>query len=245
MYKLLSNCANTVDSFIMESDNLEKILDLAIFNFKEKNAIEGYELEIIDNDQESLFKTSMLSIDPIVKNAISLARKYHYGQIRKGDGLQYIIHILQISHLLHENNFDKEIIASGICHDLLEDTGCSEEEIEQQCGREVLRIVKTVSDDKTLEEKKYWEIIKEKYVKTVAAGGEKAMIVSLCDKIMNLRSFFSQYEKEGETIWSKFNRGKEKKAWFEKEVLKMLQKNLNHPLISVYEKMIQKFESLK
>jgi hypothetical protein len=241
-------------TLIDESEDLEKILEIAIGGFKHinpsfANYIDwddraengGYELEIFGDDYKSLFRGSMMLLSPHVEIALRKALRYHRGQIRKGDDKQYIIHLLEISRLLFGRGgveIDWEIIAASLCHDLLEDTDCPESEIEKWCGPEVLRIVKAVTNDDTLG----WEDKKSKYIETVKEGGEKAMIVCLADKIVNLKALLEIYEKEGEKVWARFNRGKEKKLWFEHAVLKMLKENLDHPLIEKYDDLIGKLE---
>jgi (p)ppGpp synthase/HD superfamily hydrolase len=245
-------------TLIKESENLEEILGLAIEEFKAINPSYktyqnwaegaedgGYEVEIFGDKYKSLFRGSMILL-PRVEIAVRMAHKHHLGQKRKGDGKQYIIHILEISKLLFRNGgseIDPEIIAASLCHDLLEDTDCPESEIEESFGPEVLRIVKAVTNDEKLESKKDWERKKTKYIESVRNGGEKAMIVCLADKIVNLRSLLKEYNKVGETIWERFNRGKEKKLWFEHSVLEMLKENLDHPLMNLYEKFIKDLES--
>lgn len=267
MYKivkidLLDSCihADVFDdqayTLIKESEDLEDLLGFAIEGFKlvnpsisnykdweEKAEDGGYEVEIFNDDYKSLFRGSMMLLSPHVEIALRMALRHHAGQIRKGDGMQYIIHILNISRLLYGRGgmeIDPVLIAASLCHDLLEDTDCQESEIEKWCGSEVLKIVKAVSNDDSLA----WEDKKMRYVETVRAGGEKAMIVCLADKIVNLESLLKIHEKEGEEIWNKFNRGKEKKLWFEKSVLKMLKENLEHPLIERYERLIKELEVL-
>lgn len=239
---------------IKESDDLEEIVGLAIEGFKmvnpsfkkyedwEKRAEDGaYEVEIFDDDYKSLFRGSMMLLSPRVEIALRMAYRHHSGQMRKGDDKQYIIHILEISRLIYGNggkNIDPEIIEASLCHDLLEDTDCPASEIEEWCGPEVLRIVKAVTNDASLD----WEEKKAKYIESTKAGGEKAMIVSLADKIVNLEALLKIYKKEGESVWKRFNRGRDKKLWFEKAVLEMLKKNLKHPLIERYENLVEKFE---
>ena len=70
-------------------------------------------------------------------------------------------------------------------------------------------------------------------------------MVALCDKMVNMQSLFAQYDIEGSAVWSHFNRGKEQKVWFEKNVLAMLQKHLTTPVLSEYEKMIVKLLGLE
>jgi hypothetical protein len=235
--------------------HLEKILDAAVTKFKEANSTfrswkdweeraseGGYDMEIFSGDLKSLFRGSILLRDKKIENGLQLAMKYHSGQSRKGDGLEYIIHILEITRLLDKNGFGTDILAAGFCHDLLEDTECTEEEIRSLCGEEVLRIVKAVSNDRALDDKALWEIKKEKYIQTVLKGGESAIAVCIADKLVNLRSLLKEYKKSGEAIWGRFNRGKAKKLWFEQQVLAMARKNWNHPLVKEYAVLVKELE---
>lgn len=240
------------------TENLEHLLSQAITQFYElnsftksfeswlKNASDGtFDFQIRDENSHILFVASkVLLISDKVLNALRLAMKYHYGQIRKGDSYTpYIRHILEITSLLLRYHNDEVLIASAFCHDLLEDSNCSEQEIEEQCGKEVLRIVQAVSTDSELEENENWEKKKSNYIKCVKEGGIQAMTVCLADKIVNLYSLQRVLKLEGDKVWSRFNRGKDKKHWFESECLKMLKENLEHPLIEVYEGLINEIYS--
>jgi hypothetical protein len=244
---------------IGETENLSNLLDLAIAEFKSQNKNfttyddwakkaedGGWEYELF-HGARTIFRASMLLVDPMVEPALRLAQKYHGKDIRKGDGLPYLIHLLDISRLIYRQFQDKEpeVLIASVCHDLLEDTDCPESEIEEACGAEVLRIVKAVSHDTSMDGDDQWRERKSKYIKGVEAGGERAMIVCVCDKISNLKSLLAQYEKEGASIWKKFNKGKEDKLWFESGVLAMLKNNLSHPLVEQYEALLGRYESLE
>lgn len=240
-----------------QSDDIESLVRLAIGGFQAENpkvnsyehwineAEEGgFEFVVISNGRE-LFRTSSIFIDRIIAASLFLTLEYHAGQIRKGDQHPYLEHPLEVAHILWRNKFDSDVIAAGYCHDLLEDSNCTEDKIEKVCGKEVLRIVKAVSNDEALSDKKDWEKKKAKYVETVRKGGQKAIAVSIADKISNLHSFLKQYEKEGPLLWEKFNRGRDKKLWFEKEVLQMAEENWNHPLLKEFTTLLTKLEQTK
>lgn len=176
----------------------------------------------------------------LIIKATKLAIRWHEGQIRKGDGSPYIEHPKAVAFMLAVNGFSAETIAAGYCHDLLEDTECSEEEILEKCGSKVLEIVESVTNDETLP----WKEKKLKYIATVKIGSDDAKAVCVTDKIHNLESLLKAYKKYGPSIWSNFNKGKKEKLWFEKGVLKMLQDTWNHPLIAKYERSIKKMEKL-
>lgn len=243
---------------VVASDlSLEKVLDSAVHEFFkanpdysswadwENNAVEdGFEYEILTEEPNSIFRASILLKDSVM-GALLLARKYHRGSKRKGDGLEYIVHILEITRLLDKRGFEAEIIAAAFCHDLLEDTKCKENEIVEACGKEVLRIVKAVSNDVKLKRKVDWEKKKEKYIQAVMKGGEKAIAVCIADKIVNLKALLKAYEKDGPTIWTRFNKGKKQKLWFEKSVLKMAKQNWKNPLVKDYAGLVKEMEALR
>lgn len=181
----------------------------------------------------------------LIDNAIGLILKWHAGQIRKGDGSPYIIHPVAVATILAKNGFSDETVSAGFCHDLLEDTQCPEKEIVDVCGEKVLEIVKAVTNDGQLSDEKDWEKKKLKYIDSVRNGPEGAKAVCVADKIHNLQSLLTAYKIQGPKIWSKFNRGKQQKLWFEKLVLKMLKSSWKHPLISEYQKLISAEELLK
>ena len=77
------------------------------------------------------------------------------------------------------------------------------------------------------------------------AGSEGARAVAVSDKIHNLESLLLAYEEHGPALWKRFNRGRDKKLWFEKAMLQMLKESWRHPLIDEYERLIEKMTKLK
>jgi (p)ppGpp synthase/HD superfamily hydrolase len=154
----------------------------------------------------------------IIEKATRIAVEVHEGQRRKVDGLPYIIHPVMVALKLAKYNFPDKVIAAALAHDILEETKYPEEKLRKELGDEVAEIVKAVTNENIPD----WEEKKKKYVESVLNGSKDAKAVSVADKIHNLESLLIAYEEQGLSIWGKFNRGKEKKIWFENEVLKML-----------------------
>jgi GTP pyrophosphokinase len=80
----------------------------------------------------------------LVEKAYHVAFKAHDGQVRKS-GEAYIIHPLCVAIILAELELDKETIAAGLLHDVLEDTFMTEEEMRSEFGDEVLLLVDGVT----------------------------------------------------------------------------------------------------
>jgi len=172
----------------------------------------------------------------LIEKATRIAVMAHQNQTRKGDNLPYIIHPFMVAMKLLKYGFSEETVAAALVHDVLEDTDFPEKELEKQLGNKILKIVKSVTNDETL----VWEEKKKKYIETVRKGSIESKAVAVADKIHNLESLLAAYEQQGPKIWQKFNRGKEQKVWFEKEMLKMLKETWQHPLIDEYEAFLKK-----
>lgn len=177
----------------------------------------------------------------LVEKAARVAAHAHWTQKRKGDDLPYIIHPVMVAVKLIKHTFPDAVIAAALTHDVLEDTDYPEAKMRAELGDDVLHIVKTVTHDRSLP----WEEKKKKYIETVRAGSEGARAVAVSDKIHNLESLLLAYEDQGPALWKRFNRGRDKKLWFEKAMLQMLKESWRHPLIDEYERLIEKMTKLK
>ncbi|WP_026518879.1 RelA/SpoT family protein [Butyrivibrio sp. FCS006] len=80
----------------------------------------------------------------LIEKAYNQARQAHEGQLRKS-GEPYIIHPLCVGIILADLEMDKETIAAGLLHDVVEDTICTKEEIEESFGSDVALLVDGVT----------------------------------------------------------------------------------------------------
>ena len=80
----------------------------------------------------------------MIEKAYQLADNAHKDQKRKS-GEPYIIHPLCVAIILAELELDKETIAAGLLHDVLEDTVMTEEQMREEFGDEVLLLVDGVT----------------------------------------------------------------------------------------------------
>ena len=80
----------------------------------------------------------------MIEKAYKLAVKAHGDQRRKS-GEPYIIHPLWVAIILADLEMDKETIAAGMLHDVVEDTKFTEEDIRREFGDEVALLVDGVT----------------------------------------------------------------------------------------------------
>ena len=72
----------------------------------------------------------------LIEKAYRMAADAHKDQKRKS-GEPYIIHPLCVAIILADLELDKESIAAGLLHDVVEDTVMTEEELTEEFGPEV------------------------------------------------------------------------------------------------------------
>lgn len=177
----------------------------------------------------------------LYERALTIAEKAHKDQVRKHDGSPYIVHPRAVAEILQIHGFSEAVVAAGLVHDVLEDSEVTEAELRAELGDAVVDIVTAVSEDKQLQ----WEERKQQYVEEVVASGEAVWAVSVADKIHNAKDLTAHYQVVGPALWQQFNRGKEKKLWFERLLLSELKKVWRHPLLDEYERLVEEMEGLE
>ncbi|MFR8987813.1 MAG: RelA/SpoT family protein [Dorea longicatena] len=143
----------------------------------------------------------------MIEKAYKLAVKAHGDQRRKS-GEPYIIHPLWVAIILADLEMDKETIAAGMLHDVVEDTKFTEEDIRRGFGDEVALLVDGVtklgrlsySSDKL-------EVQAENLRKMFLAMAKdiRVIIIKLADRLHNMRTLqfmtpAKQKEKAKETM---------------------------------------------
>ena len=123
----------------------------------------------------------------LLTRAYDFAARMHAGQRRKGaDAQPYINHLCEVAGLLSEScgGRDGVLIAGGVLHDTIEDTGVSHAELVAAFGSEIADLVREVSDDKSLPklERKRLQIVH------AADCSPRARLLKIADKTSNLRS---------------------------------------------------------
>ena len=126
-----------------------------------------------------------------IKKAIKLAKKAHENQFRKG-GEKYISHPLRVAlevakhFFIHDKSKLKTAVISAILHDVVEDTDNTLEEIEKLFGKEVGKIIFSLSHPKNPDGTVNDDELDEIYLPRIVSGGEIAIIIKRFDVLDNL-----------------------------------------------------------
>jgi len=176
----------------------------------------------------------------LIEKADALAAQAHQGQTRKGAPLPYIVHPRAVADMLAHYGFSDATVAAALVHDVVEDTTMGRDVLLRELGEEVVSIVDSVTEDKSLP----WEERKLRYIAQVRAGSPEAKALSVADKIHNIQSVLALHKELGDGVWEIFNRGKEKKLWFERSMLHMLKETYQHPMVDEYAVLVDEFAAL-
>ncbi len=143
----------------------------------------------------------------LIEKAYQVASEAHGDQKRKS-GEPYMVHPLWVAIILADLEMDKETIAAGILHDVVEDTDMTQEDLEDIFGEEVANLVDGVtklgqlsySSDKM-------DVQAENLRKMFLAMAKdiRVIIIKLADRLHNMRTLQymppeKQREKAKETM---------------------------------------------
>lgn len=126
----------------------------------------------------------------LIKKAYNMARNAHKEQKRRS-GEPYIIHPLNVALILADLEMDKETIAAGLMHDVVEDTEISLQRIEQEFGKDVSSLVDGVTKlGKLSYTSDTVEIQAENLRKMFIAMAKdiRVIIIKLADRLHNMRT---------------------------------------------------------
>ena len=159
----------------------------------------------------------------MVQEAIDFATKVHEGQYRKGTDRPYIVHPMEVGKIVSTMTQDEEIISAAILHDTIEDTDVTYEDLKQEFGTRVADLVAAESEDKS----KTWIERKGHTLEHLKTASQAEKILTMADKLSNIRSMARDYLLVGEELWQRFNmKDKEKQAWYYTSMIDLL-KDLN------------------
>ncbi len=112
----------------------------------------------------------------ITEKAFWVAEQAHANQIDLG-GVDYIWHLIRVSQKLREITSNKNIIASALLHDILEDTKKTENDLLFQFPKEIVETVKCLTRE---DHESYKEYLKRLKI------NETSRIIKLCDLTDNM-----------------------------------------------------------
>ncbi len=156
-----------------------------------------------------------IELGPRFLRAFVFAAEKHSGQTRKASTIPYIAHLMGVASLVLEAGGDEDLAIAALLHDVVEDCGGAPmlKEVRRRFGKRVAKVVDGCTDADTYP-KPPWRERKEKYIRHLKAADADTRLVSAADKLNNVRSILSDYRALGESVWSRFNGGREGTLWY-------------------------------
>lgn len=141
----------------------------------------------------------------LLTQAIQFAAKAHEGQLRKGSRTPYIVHPMEALSIAATMTDDPEVLAAAALHDVAEDCGVTETELRRLFGERVARLVMFESERKEPDAQASWQKRKLRTVNRLRAADRDGLILTLADKLSNLRAINRDLKAFGPAFWQRFN----------------------------------------
>lgn len=167
----------------------------------------------------------------LLDKAIAFATKAHEGQCRKGTDIPYILHPLEAASIVGTMTTDDEVIAGAVLHDVVEDTDTTIEQIRDLFGERVAEFVAFESEDKRkdLPASITWKIRKHESIRRLRNAPVEVKMITLGDKLSNIRAIKRDFDALGDEIWQRFNqKDKKEHYWYYKHILLRLSQLEEH-----------------
>ncbi|MBR2967911.1 MAG: bifunctional (p)ppGpp synthetase/guanosine-3',5'-bis(diphosphate) 3'-pyrophosphohydrolase [Clostridia bacterium] len=180
----------------------------------------------------------------LLHKAIEYAAVKHRNQYRKGTDVPYIVHPMEVLQILTAMGCSIETQIAGVLHDTVEDTDTTIQDIEALFGGEVAELVKSDTEDKSLN----WTARKEKALCALKTHDLGARQLLLADKLSNIKSVYNDLRIVGANVWSRFKGSPSQTEWYYREIIAELSKDLSQePAFQELEKYVnlvfaEKFE---
>ena len=197
----------TVSDWLKVNPNHGMSIGLACFDEKTKEVYESIWQENAEKwDQRTIIREN----NGMLEQAIQFAMDAHKGSSRKGTNTPYILHPLETLQILSSMNTDTNLMIAGVLHDTLEDTDATLLEIYDRFGVDVAALVNAHTEDK----RRCWYMRKLITVSGLQEENVREKMLTLADKVANLRNLYSDYKRIGEELWLRFNAPKHMQAWY-------------------------------
>jgi GTP pyrophosphokinase len=139
---------------------------------------------------EAKFRATRPSEDSApLGDAFAFAAQHHTGQLRDS-GEPYLVHPLQVAHILADMQMDMVCLQTGLLHDVVEDTSVALDEIQKRFGPEVARCVDGVTkiSKLNLHSREAREAESMRKMLLAMVTDIRVILVKLADRLHNMRT---------------------------------------------------------
>ena len=177
--------------------------------------------------------------------ALVYAAELHADQVRKGSKVPYISHLLGVASIALEYGADEDEAIAALLHDAIEDQGGESVrgEIRARFGERVTEIVDGCTET-DITPKPPWAERKKAYIARLANASPSVRLVSLADKLHNVRSILKDYRTQGDVLWNIFKGGKEGTLWYYRSLVTAFHQAGSTPMVVELDRLVTELEGL-
>jgi len=161
----------------------------------------------------------------VLDEAIIFAVNAHSGYMRKGSKTPYILHPLEAAAIAATITEDERVMAAAVLHDVVEDTYVTIEDVQEKFGDYISRLVAAETENKREGEprEETWRIRKQETIDHLMyTPSREVKILTLGDKLSNMRAIYKDYKAVGNEVWLRFNqKDSSEHAWYYKAILEV------------------------
>ena len=195
--------------------------------------------------QQSALTKRPVKLGPRFRRAFLFAADKHAGQARKASTIPYIAHLMGVASLVLEFGGDEDMAIAALLHDVVEDCGGApmQAEVRRRFGNRVAKIVAGCTDSDTTP-KPAWRERKEIYIRHLKDADAETRLVSVADKLNNVRSILSDHRDVGEAIWARFHGGRDGTLWYYRTLLEEFLGRKPNRLIREFQLAVRELEAI-
>lgn len=179
----------------------------------------------------------------ILDRAIIFATNAHKDQFRKGTQIPYILHPMEAAAIVGSMTTDEEVIAGAILHDVVEDTETTVEEVIRVFAERIGSFVASESENKRedLPAELTWKIRKQETLDHLSAASIEVKMITLGDKLSNMRAIYRDYQRIGDELWQRFNqKDKNEHHWYYSSIAKCIFELSDYSVYKEYCELLEK-----
>ena len=156
--------------------------------------------------------------------AVAFSAYAHDNMTRSGTGLPSILHAMETASIAASITNDPEILAAAVLHDVIEDCGVTETELRLKFGKRIATLVSAATEEKLSTTTGDWQKRKLHTVNSLRAATRDQMVITLSDKLSNLRSIRKDLDAYGTKLWQTFNQPNQSMhKWYYTSILQGLE----------------------
>ena len=162
------------------------------------------------------------------------------GKKRIKEDIDLAFHSISVGTMLAEAGMSKEIILSGLLHDIIEDTEYTYDDIKSRFGEVVAKNVLYLSENTDIKDFKERKL--EFINRLKNQDNDDLIVAEIADKLQNLLSDYDLYKKEGNKALATLNTTYEMNMWYYKEMLDLFNSRIsNNVLLNRYKDIVNEY----